>query len=100
MTRFVGLPNANVVEQGLADLAADRESAEALLLLIAAPRLRRLGIDLPDSSEDELELRLYEILLEREPLGAYSRYNALLSQIVSFAQALEREWGASQRNAP
>ena len=38
------LPGSELVEQGLADLAAGRETEAALLLEIAAPRLRRVGV--------------------------------------------------------
>jgi hypothetical protein len=41
------LPGADLVERGLADLDAGRETAEALLVSIGAPRLHSAGIDLP-----------------------------------------------------
>jgi len=42
------LPGENLVEQGIADVAGNRQSDCALLVLIAAPRLKRLGIRVPD----------------------------------------------------
>jgi hypothetical protein len=38
------LPGAMQVQRGVADLNAGRESVEALLVSIGAPRLRTLGI--------------------------------------------------------
>jgi hypothetical protein len=35
------------------------------------------------------ELRLYELLSERDPDGAHSAYNALLRRLVSFERAAE-----------
>jgi hypothetical protein len=41
------LPGADLVDQGLADLAAGRETVAALLVAIGAPRLTLLGIPVP-----------------------------------------------------
>ena len=41
------LPGYELVSEGLDDLAAGRESVSALLVAMAAPRLRALGIDVP-----------------------------------------------------
>jgi len=41
------LPGADLVEQGVQDLAAGRESVEALLVSIGAPRLAAPGLELP-----------------------------------------------------
>src|SRR5206468_4809728 len=42
------LPGESLVTRGLEDLTAGRESAESLLVAIGAPRLRRLGVPVPD----------------------------------------------------
>jgi len=42
------LPGEELAETGLADLAQGRVSDSSLLVLIAAPRLRRLGIQVPE----------------------------------------------------
>jgi len=55
---------------------------------MASPRLRALGFDVPVSVGAGPSHRLYE-LLEREGPGAYSRYNALVRRMVSFARAAE-----------
>jgi hypothetical protein len=77
------------VSEGLLDLAEGRESQSALLVAMAAPRLRALGFDVPDGGEDQPSHRLYELLAETDR-GAHSRYNALVARIVSFARAAER----------
>ena len=46
------LPGAELVEAGLADLVAGTETDEALLVSIAAPRLRALGFDVPPPFAD------------------------------------------------
>jgi hypothetical protein len=83
------LPGHDLVSAGLADLSDGRESEASLLVAMAAPRLRALGIDVP-SNQGELDAshRLYELLAE-QGADAYSRYNALIRRIVSFARAAE-----------
>src|ERR1044071_552415 len=86
------LPGADLVEQGLEDLANDRITEASLLVLIAGPRLRRLGIDVPDRpSSQPHEHQLYDRLEQRLGTDAHSRYNSLIRRIVSFSRALERE---------
>ena len=46
------LPGAELVEAGLADLARGVESVESLLVSIGAPRLKRLGLEVPDPFPD------------------------------------------------
>jgi hypothetical protein len=83
------LPGSELVSAGLADLAAGRESEAALLVAMAAPRLRALGIDVPPAAEaQEPSYRLYELLTQRGR-DAHSRYNALVARMVSFARAAE-----------
>lgn len=41
------LPGYELVSAGLDDLAAGRETESALLVAMAAPRLRAIGIDVP-----------------------------------------------------
>ena len=86
------LPGQDLVEQGLADLSEDRVSDASLLVLIAAPRLRRLGVQVPDLPlPRRCEHDLYARLEERLGAAAHSYYNSLIRRIVSFARALERE---------
>jgi hypothetical protein len=86
--RLDRLPGGDLVQQGLADLAQSRETIEALLVSIAAPRLSRRGL-LPAAPLPEPERRLYERLAREDPDSAHSRYNALLRRLVSFERALE-----------
>ena len=83
------LPGADVVSEGLADLAQGRETAASLLVTIGAGRLRRLGIDVPASSWPDPETRLYQMLARSDEDSAHSRYNALLRLLVSFERAAE-----------
>src|SRR3954464_10299293 len=48
------LPGEDFVQEGLADLAQGRITELALLVLVAGPRLRRLGIDVPEKSSRSL----------------------------------------------
>lgn len=86
------LPGQELIEQGLADLSQDRLTDSSLLVLITAPRLRRLGIQIPDRPFlRPCEHQLYTRLEERFGAAAHSHYNSLIRRIVSFAHALERE---------
>ena len=82
------LPGYELVSVGLDDLAAGRESESALLVAMAAPRLRAIGIDVPPGGGERPSHRLYELLTESDD-GAHSRYNALVARVVSFARAVE-----------
>lgn len=86
------LPGAELVEEGIADLAAGRLTDFSLLIAIAAPRLRRLGVDVPECALPQpYEHQLYARLNERLGAAAHSHYNSLIRRIVSYAHALERE---------
>ena len=80
------LPGEDLVARGTADLAHGVESIESLLVSIGAPRLRRLGIDVPDPLPSP-EHRLYELLRSEHGDAAHSQYNALLRRLVSFERS-------------
>jgi hypothetical protein len=80
------LPGAELVEQGLRDLAHGAATVESLLVSLSAPRLRAVGLVVPQPLLDP-ELRLYRLLAERHGAGAHARYNALVRRIVSFERA-------------
>jgi hypothetical protein len=82
------LPGGDLIEAGLADLAAGTESIPALLVSIGAPRLRRLGFVLTSPIADP-EDRLYSVLEREDSDSAHSRYNALIRRLVSFERAAE-----------
>jgi hypothetical protein len=82
------LPGAELIRAGLRDMRDGVESIEALLVLVGAPRLRRLGFDVPDTPfypED----RLYAKLAAENADSAHGRYNALIRKLVSFERAAE-----------
>lgn len=83
------LPGADMMRRGLADLAAGRTSDESLLVLIGAPRLRRLGFVVPEADSPDPEIRLYARLAAVNPDAAHSRYNALVRLLVSFERAFQ-----------
>jgi len=80
------LPGAELVETGLADLTRGVESAAALLVAIGAPRLRQLGIPVPEGPAQP-EHRLYALLARDDADSAHARYNALLRRLVSYERA-------------
>lgn len=80
------LPGADLVEQGISDLRARRETQEALLVSIGFPRLRMLGIDVPEPIATP-EHRLYALLARDDADAAHGRYNALLRRLVSYERA-------------
>ena len=81
------LPGSNLVDEGLEDLRLRRETVPALLVSIGHPRLRSLGIEVPEPFSDP-EMRLYLMLAATEGDAAHSRYNALVRRLVSFERAL------------
>jgi hypothetical protein len=84
--RYDGLPGAELIDAGIADLAEGRETIPALLVSIGAPRLRDLGFAVPGGFENP-EHRLYERLAAETPDAAHARYNAYLQRLVSFERA-------------
>lgn len=83
----LGLPGGELIDRGLADLAAGVTSLESLLVSLAAPRLRREGVPVSGPVQAGADRRLYELLRQSEGDLAHARYNALRRQVVSFADA-------------
>jgi hypothetical protein len=84
------LPGAELVSAGIADLRAGRDTTSAAIVRMAQPRLRALGLDVPDIQDDRPAGHvLYELLASENRATAHSRYNALMARMVSFAQAAE-----------
>ena len=83
------LPGEDLIEAGLHDLREGRETIEALLVAIGSPRLRRLGLELPDQLPLNPEHRLYELLAQDDPDSAHWRYNAFIRRLVSYERAAE-----------
>jgi hypothetical protein len=82
-------PGGELIRQGLDHLAQGLESEAALLVLIGAPRLRRLGLHVRQFEGEPPEHKLYELLSVSDPDSAHSRYNALIRRLVSFERAVE-----------
>lgn len=86
-----GLPGAELVLRGLADLSGARPTPEAALVEVARSRLRSLGLPVPEVRAERVdaEIRLYERLgarhRDRDP---YPVYCAWLEQLDSFVSAL------------
>ena len=88
---IAGLPGEMFVRAGLADVHAGHCTIPACLVRMASPRLARAGL-LPGTDPGfipEPELQLYR-LLRQQGGDAYSRFNALLRELVSFEQALDQ----------
>jgi len=86
------LPGDELVRQGLDDLAHGRTTENSLLVLVAAPRLKRLGIQVPNATFSlPQEHQLYSLIEQRLGPAAHSYYNSLIRRIVSYSRALERE---------
>ena len=83
------IPGGDLIDEGVTDLREGRETIAALLVAIGSPRLRRVGVELPDSLPADPEHRLYDLLAKDEPDSAHSRYNALIRRLVSFERAAE-----------
>jgi hypothetical protein len=86
------LPGEELFSQGLADLLQGHVTDCSLLVLIAAPRLKRLGLEIPNRCFPQpYEHQLYARLADRLGTAAHSHYNSLIRRIVSYARALEQE---------
>lgn len=89
MTDFDNIPGGDLVSKGISDLKSGIISEEALLVLIAAPRLTGLGIVIPEAPEvpQPFEHALFSEIEKRRPNDALIAYNALIQRIVSFANS-------------
>ena len=84
---FEGLPGSELVNEGINDLRSGRDTISALLVAIGAPKLRQIGIELPDFHVTVPEHRLYDLLAAEDSDSAHSKYNALIRRLVSFERA-------------
>jgi hypothetical protein len=93
-----GLPGADLVRRGIADLEHRRDTVEALLVAIGWPRLERAGLELPPRARElhDTEILLYTEIGRDRTCDAYARYGALLRELVSFERALERQVRSSE----
>jgi hypothetical protein len=91
-----GLPGAELVLAGMKEIHSAEPTECALLVLIAAPRLKRLGLEVPERHDipRPYEHQLYALLERTHGEAAYSRYNSLIRRLVSFSQSLENQTNA------
>ena len=82
------LPANDLIIAGLEDLGHQRETIAALLVAIGAPKLRLLGVHVPEPLPSNPEHRLYDLLSITDPDAAHSKYNALIRKLVSFERAI------------
>ncbi len=85
------LPGGEILRNGLRDLQDGVRSIDALLVLVAAPRLTRCGIRIPQASSPVAlpEHDLYRRLSAEHGQEAYRHYRSLLRRLVSLENALE-----------
>ena len=87
-----GVPGGELVQAGLGALGRGERSIEALLVAVGAPRLRTLGIQVPDAGwlPHHPELALYRAVGRRHLRDAHAQYNALIRRLASFEHEIER----------
>ena len=94
--RSLDLPGAELVEPGFSDVAAGRETIEALLVASAVERFAEVGRPLSTIVPDDLSLRLYRLI--EASVGddqAHSHYNAIRRRLVSYLRGARLESDAS-----
>ncbi len=98
-TILKGLPSEERIRQGLLEYENGTRTIESCLVRIASPRLAKAGL-IRRAIEPGLdaEIQLYQLLAE-EGNGAYSRYNAILRELVSFERALDHRLKWLRANA-
>lgn len=82
-------PGEELIDRGIADLAARLETVPSLVVSIGATRLRRAGVPVPPNTFDNPEHRLYRMLAAENEDGAHSKYNSLIRRLVSYERAAE-----------
>jgi hypothetical protein len=89
-----------MIDRGLEDLAAGRETRESLAVSLASKRLRREGVPLPAEPFPDADRRLYRRLESTDGALAHARYLAWLRQVASFADACRVARTRRGRDAP
>ena len=90
-------PGAEIVRNGLRDLARGDGSLEAHLVSLAAPRLKVLGFAVPPGLIDSPEIKLYRLLEAKYGHGAHSKYNAYTRRLVRFLRAVQCARSSTQK---
>ncbi len=88
---YENLPGGEILKDGLRDLESGIRSVSALLVLVAAPRLARCGIQIPRAvfPTSLPEHELYDLLVAEHGPEAYRLYRSLLRRLVSLENALD-----------
>jgi hypothetical protein len=86
---LTAFPGGDLMDAGLADLAAGVDSVPALLVSIGASRLRRAGVPVGEPLADA-QMRLYLKLADEDQDTAHGCFNALIRRLVSFERAAEQ----------
>jgi hypothetical protein len=95
---FDRLPGAERVLEGLSDYHAGRHSIPACLVRMARPRLIKAGMmSASPLHDDGAELDLYQLISSSEGDRAFSRYNALVRELISFEHALDHRMSSPRR---
>jgi hypothetical protein len=90
------LPGSHLIREGLEDYRENRHTIPACLVRMARRRLARAGLMNPSLPHDiDAELDLYQ-LLSHYGNRAYSTYNALVRELVSFEHALDHRLKSSR----
>lgn len=91
MSCYEHLPGGEILRNGLKDLQDGVRSTDALLVLVAAPRLTRCGIRIPQTraSSELPEHELFRSLSVEHGQEAYRYYRSLLGRLISLENALE-----------
>ena len=98
-SEYQHIPGWELVSEGLKDITEGRHhTVAALLVFMATPRLRFLGLDIPHypggRPSDNINFELYHLLEETTP-DPYSQYNALRRRLASFCSAMESLGGVT-----
>jgi hypothetical protein len=67
------LPGNDLIVTGVEDLLHQRHTIAALLVTIGAPKLRSLGLEVPENLPSTPEHRLYDLLSDSDPDSAHAR---------------------------
>ena len=98
---FDGLPSADRILEGLEDDHCGRHSIPACLVRMARPRLIRAGImNSSHPHDDGAELDLYQLVSATEGRQSFSRYNALVRELISFEHALDHRLARLLKSDP
>lgn len=87
----LGIPGWEIVDLGLRDLAdGNHSSVAALAVAEVRPRLRFLGVPVPDVliQNTNIRMRLYRTMEEQHQDMAHARFCALLERVDSFCDTL------------